>query len=357
MDKKILHIDMDAYFASIEQRDNVELRGKAIAVGGAERRGVVCAASYEERAFGVRSAMAGFQAKKLCKDLIFVKPRFDVYSAESKKIMSIFRQYTELVEPMSLDEAYLDISEYCLKNDVSAYKTAKKIKSQIYDVTGLRASAGVSFNKFLAKIASDYKKPDGLFAIIPSKAPEFIDKLDIAKVPGIGKVTAKKMNELGIHTCFDIKKQDVSYIAEKFGKSGVYFYNLLHLKLESKVVPSRVRKSLGVERTFDDDISDLGLLYEKLYEICERLSNLLIKKNMSGKTITLKIRYKSFVLNSRSKTLMHYINDFDSIHFIAKELLSSLITPTEPVRLLGVSISNLISGENYSVSTQLSLNL
>ncbi len=357
MINKIIHIDMDAYFAAIEQRDNPNLRGKPIAVGGNERRGVVSTASYEARPFGVRSAMPGFQAKKLCKDLIFVKSRFDVYVAESKKIMAIFKQFSDLVEPMSLDEAYIDVTQYCIENNITAYKTAKIIKKLIFQETGLRASAGVSFNKFLAKVASDYNKPDGLFVIEPKDAPEFIDKLPIEKVPGIGKVTATKMRELGINACYDIKKNDISYMAEKFGKSGIYFYELLHLKHQSQVRPSRVRKSIGAERTFFDDISDLTIMHQKLSEIAERVSNSLVKKDISGRTITLKIKYNNFQSNTRSRTLQHLVNDYDSIYNIAKELLYIPIPPNLPVRLLGISISNLNTGEQKSSPIQLTLDI
>lgn len=357
MENKILHIDMDAYFASIEQRDNPRLKGKPIAVGGSERRGVVAAASYEARPFGVRSAMPGHQAKKLCKDLIFVKPRFEVYVNDSKKIMSIFKRFTNLVEPMSLDEAYLDITEYCLNNNTTAYKTAKLIKKLIFQETKLKASAGVSFNKFLAKVASDYNKPDGLFVIQPKDAPEFIDGLAIEKVPGIGKVTATRMHELGIKTCFDIKKHDITFMADHFGKSGIYFHDLLNLKHKSSVSPSRIRKSLGAERTFLEDISDTEIMHQKLKEISEKISTSLIKKEISGKTITLKIKYSDFVVNTRSKTLQYQINDFESIYRTAKELLYTPFPPKEAIRLLGISISNLNTGHNAALPVQLSLDL
>lgn len=357
MESKIIHIDMDAYFASIEQRDNPKLKGKPIAVGGSERRGVVAAASYEARPFGVRSAMPGHQAKKLCKDLIFVKPRFEVYLNDSKKIMSIFKKFTHLVEPMSLDEAYLDVTEYCKNNNTTAYKTAKEIKRMILKETNLYASAGVSFNKFLAKIASDYKKPNGLFVIQPAEAPEFINQLPIEKVPGIGKVTAFKMKELGINTCHDIKKHDLTYMAEHFGKSGIYFYELLHLKHKSKVSPSRIRKSLGAERTFIEDITDLEVMHQKLKAISEKVSSSLVKKEISGRTITLKIKYKDFTVNTRSRSLNHLVNDEESIYKTAKDLLYTPFPPNEPIRLLGISISNLNTGHNAGVPVQLSLDL
>lgn len=357
MNKKILHIDMDAYFASIEQRDNPELRGKAIAVGGSGRRGVVAAASYEARKFGVRSAMAGMTAKKLCPELIFVKGNHQIYSEESKKIMSIFKDYSDLIEPMSLDEAYIDVTEYCENNNISAYKVAKEIKLKIKEKTQLTASAGVSFVKFLAKIASDFKKPDGLYVIQPKDAKEFIKTLPIQKVPGIGKVTAEKMNSMGIYLCSDIIKNDISFMIHNFGKSGAYFYNLLNLNVDNPVRTHRIRKSLGAERTFFEDISDIEIMKEKLKNISEKVSNSLIKKNISGKTITLKIKYNDFNVTTRSKTLHQYFNDYDTIYNLSNELLFIPVKPFKPVRLLGISISNLNTVKILSNTIQLRLDL
>lgn len=348
---------MDAYFASIEQRDNPKLRGKAIAVGGSERRGVVSAASYEARPFGVRSALPGAVAKRLCPELIFVKPRFDIYVRDSKIVMNIFRQFTDLVEPMSLDEAYLDVTDYCVKNNITAYKVAKLIRAKILKETNLVASAGVSFNKFLAKIASDFDKPDGLFVIQPQDADKFIDTLPIEKVPGIGKVTANKMKEIGIVTCLDIKKNDISFMAHHFGKSGIYFYDLLHLKIHPPVVSSRIRKSIAAERTFGEDVSDIELMLSKLKEIAEKLSNSMIKKDIAGKTITLKIKYYDFNLNTRSKTITQFVNDQESIYETAKDLLYTPVKPFKSVRLLGISISNLNTAQKDINYLQLKLDI
>jgi DNA polymerase-4 len=345
---------MDAYFASIEQRDNPELKDKPIAVGGSERRGVVAAASYQARTFGVRSAMSGYQAKKLCPNIIFVRPRFEVYVNESKKIMNIFKKYSNQIEPVSLDEAYLNVNSYCYEQNITAYKLAKLIKKDIYLDTQLIASAGVSFNKFLAKIASDYNKPNGLFVIQPKDAPSFIDNLPIEKVSGIGKVTTTKMKSMGINTCYDIKKHDVSFMIKNFGKSGAYFYALLNLELENNVNTQRERKSIAVERTFNNDIILINEMEEKLLNISEIISEKMIKKEILAKTITLKIKYNDFLINQRSKTLNHFINDKKIIFDVSKDLLIYPIKPFKPIRLLGISMSN-FKKDNYSYQLNIGL--
>jgi DNA polymerase-4 len=345
---------MDAFFASIEQRDNPDLRGKPIAVGGSKRRGVVAAASYEARPYGVRSAMPSVIAAKKCPALIFVKPRFDAYKESSDKIMSIFKSITPLVEPLSLDEAYLDVTEFCESNSITATDTAKIIKKKIKQSTELNASAGVSINKFLAKVASDYDKPDGLFVIKPNQAPKFIDELAIKKIPGIGKVTQEKMKELGINNGLDIKRRDRKFMEKAFGKMGAYFFDLVNLKIDNPVSPNRIRKSLGAERTFFEDITSLELMKEKLEEISIKISDSLTKREIAGRTITLKIKYNDFNLNTRSRTIEHYINDKDSILRFANELLLTPLKPQKPVRLLGISISNLDINEQSGRSNQLS---
>ncbi len=337
---KIIHIDMDAFFASIEQRDYPELRGKPIAVGYPERRSVVAAASYEARKYGIHSAMPSIIAMKKCPRLIFAPPRFEVYRQVSLKIMQIFNEYTDLVEPMSLDEAYLDVTNN-KKNLPSATKIAQLIKADIKKQTELTASAGVSFNKFLAKIASDYKKPDGLMVIRPEDADKFIDSLLIGKIPYVGEVTEKKMKELGIFTGGDLKKLPLDTLTKHFGKTGIYYFQVVRNQWFSPVTTEHERKSIGAERTFDEDITDGEELLKALKDVCEILIKRMNKKNLMGKTVTIKIRYSDFETKTRSKTLNFYINPDYELYSIARELFLSPIMPIKPVRLLGVQVSTL----------------
>lgn len=352
--RKIIHIDMDAFFASIEQRDNPHLRHRPVAVGGAGPRGVVAAASYEARKFGVYSAMASRIAKHKCPQLIFVKPRFDVYKAFSSEIMTIFRDYTDLVEPLSLDEAYIDVTEN-KKGMRSATIIAREIKISIKEKTRLTASAGISINKFLAKVASGMNKPDGLTVITPGEVHEFIKTLPIEKFFGIGKVTAAKMKALGIYNGSDLLELDQLELIRHFGKMGNYFYNVVRGEDNRKVKPERIRKSLGAERTFDNDIVSMKTLHEKLKSICEELGRRLAKSNVSGKTVTLKIKYFDFDLKTRSISLNTWQNDAEEIFKIAKNLLHSNNLPGKAIRLLGVSLSNLNNEINYDRSNQLTL--
>jgi len=338
--RKIIHIDMDAFFASVEQRDNPELRGKPIAVGGNKIRGVVAAASYEARKFGVHSAMPSKLAYKLCPQIIFVKPRFEVYKAVSDQIYEILRTYTDLVEPISIDEAYLDVTENKF-NIPSAKLIAIEIKEKIRKATKLTASAGVSFNKFLAKVCSDYKKPDGLFVVTPDGADAFIDQLPIGKIPGIGKVTEEKMHKLGIFTGKDLRERSEYFLIQHFGKPGSYFYHLIRNEVEDPVTPERIRKSIGSESTFERDIEDEKEMILALNEISKRLALRMEKHNIMGKTLTLKIKYFDFELNTRSRTVNNYINSYSEIFDMASELLFVPIKPMKPVRLLGIQISNL----------------
>lgn len=338
--RKIIHVDMDAFFASVEQRDNPELRGKPIVVGGAERRGVVAAASYEARKFGVHSAMPGFIAKQKCPELIFVRGSFDKYVSISRQIMEIFRSYTDLVEPMSLDEAYMDVTTN-KKNIRSATLIAKEIRKRIQQDTGLTASAGISFNKFLAKVASDFNKPDGMTLITPDIADEFVEELPVRKIPGVGKVTEAKMKNLNIHTGLDIKNLSMEKLTEYFGKTGSYFYRIVRHEYDSQVSPERIRKSIGAERTLMSDIAGLDEMEEALERIVNRLAQRMLKYNMRGKTITLKIKYHDFRQTTRSKTLNFFVNPETGLMGILKELLRTPVEPTSPVRLLGVSISSL----------------
>jgi len=337
--RKIIHVDMDAFYASVEQLDNPELKGKAIAVGGGGKRGVISAASYEARKFGVKSAMAGSLAIKLCPHLIFVKTNFDRYREISEKIRKIFHDYTDLVEPLSLDEAYLDVTNN-KKGNPSASMIAQDIRARILEDVGLTASAGISINKFTAKVASDYNKPNGQKTVNPEEVLEFLEQLDIRKFYGVGKVTAEKMYQKGIFTGLDLKQKSLTYLDENFGKSGRYYYNIVRGIQNSEVKSHRTRKSLAAERTFSENLSSEVFMLEKLKHIAEEVSRRLLKSKVAGKTVTLKIKYSDFTLQTRSKTLPYYIGDKDVILETAKDLLYQEKI-TNSVRLLGISMSNL----------------
>ncbi|WP_405200027.1 DNA polymerase IV [Christiangramia sp. LLG6405-1] len=337
--RKIIHVDMDAFYASVEQLDNPDLRGKPVAVGGSSQRGVVSAASYEARKFGVRSAMSSVMAKRNCPDLIFVKSNFERYREISAQIREIFYEYTDLVEPLSLDEAYLDVTEN-KKGLMSATLIAKKIRDQIKEKTGLNASAGISVNKFIAKVASDINKPNGQKTVPPEEVLEFLEDLDIRKFYGVGKVTAEKMYRLGIFSGKDLKSKTEEYLSEHFGKSGRHFYKVVRGIHHSEVKPHRTRKSLGAERTFNENISSEIFMLEKLKNIAEEIERRLKRSDIAGKTITLKIKYSDFTQQTRSKTISYYISSKDLILEIAKELLYQEKMKNS-VRLLGISLSNL----------------
>ncbi|WP_100613838.1 DNA polymerase IV [Confluentibacter citreus] len=354
--RKIIHIDMDAFFASVEQMDNPELKGKPIAVGGGGKRGVVSAASYEARKFGVKSAMAGNLAAKLCPELIFVRPHFERYAEISKKIRKIFYDYTDLVEPLSLDEAYLDVTEN-KKGNPSATLIAKDIRERIHKEIGLTASAGISINKFIAKVASDYNKPNGQKTVTPEEVIPFLEQLDIRKFYGVGKVTAEKMYQLGIFTGMDLKSKTIDYLDTHFGKSGRYYYYVVRGIHNSEVKPNRIRKSLAAERTFGENLSSEIFMLEKLEHIANEVSNRLSKSKVSGKTITLKIKYSDFTLQTRSKTLPYFISDKSIILETSKDLLFQEKL-NNSVRLLGIALSNLNTetikiSESKSISVQL----
>ena len=306
--RKIIHVDMDAFYASVEQLDNPDLIGKPIAVGGGGKRGVVSAASYEARKFGVKSAMSGSLAVKLCPELIFIKPHFDRYTDISKKIRKIFHDYTDLVEPLSLDEAYLDVTKN-KKGNPSASLIAEEIRARILNEVGLTASAGISINKFIAKVASDYNKPNGQKTVNPEEVLDFLEQLDIRKFYGVGKVTAEKMYQKGIFTGLDLKKKSLEYLDENFGKSGRYYYHIVRGIHNSEVKPHRTRKSLAAERTFSENLSSEIFMIEKLDQIAEEVSRRLLKSKVAGKTVTLKIKYSDFTLQTRSKTLPYYKGD------------------------------------------------
>lgn len=335
---------MDAFYASVEQMDNPALKGKPLAVGGAEKRGVVSAASYEARKFGVRSAMSGYLAKKNCPDLIFVPPRFERYKEISLKIRNIFFDYTELVEPLSLDEAYLDVTTN-KKGNPSASLIAEEIRQRIFDEVGLTASAGISINKFLAKVASDYNKPNGQKTVNPEEVISFLENLEIRKFYGVGKVTADKMYHLGIFTGKDLKQKSVEFLRENFGKSGDYYYHVVRGIHNSEVKPNRIPKSVGAERTFDENLSSEIFMLQRLENIATELEKRLKKSKISGKTVTLKIKYSDFTLQTRSKTLPYYIADKSLILETTKELLYQEKLENS-VRLLGISLSNLNTEKN-----------
>lgn len=349
--RKIIHIDMDAFYASVEQMDNPELKGKPLAVGGSEVRGVVSAASYEARKFGVRSAMSGIQAKRNCPDLIFVRPRFDRYKEISKKIRNIFHEYTDLVEPLSLDEAYLDVTQN-KKGNPSATLIAQEIRQRIFEEVGLTASAGISVNKFVAKIASDYNKPNGQKTVNPEEVEAFLENLDIKKFYGIGKVTTEKMYHLGIFTGKDLKSKSKEFLEEHFSKSGLHFYNIVRGIHNSAVKPNRIAKSVAAEHTFNENLTSEIFMVEKLERIAAELENRLKKYNISGKTVTLKIKYSDFTTQTRSKTLPYFIADKGLLLETAKELLFQE-RMKESVRLLGISLNNLNTEIKKTVVVQL----
>ncbi len=337
--RKIIHVDMDAFYASVEELDNPELKGKPLAVGGSERRGVVSAANYEARKFGVRSAMSGYLAKKNCPHITFVKPRYARYKEISQQVKAIFFEYTDLVEPLSLDEAYLDVTVN-KKGNPSATLIAQEIRKRIFDEIGLTASAGISINKFIAKVASDYNKPNGQKTVNPEEVLSFLEALEIRKFYGVGKVTAEKMYKLGIFTGTDLKKKSLEFLAAHFGKSGRHYYNVVRGIHLSEVKPHRIPKSVGAERTFSENLSSEIFMLERLEQIADELERRLKKSDIAGKTITLKIKYSDFTLQTRSKTLPYFVADKALILETAKELLYQEKMENS-VRLLGISLANL----------------
>jgi len=338
--RKIIHIDMDAFYASVEQRDRPELKGKPVIVGGdPHERGVVAACSYEARRFGIHSAMPSAKAHKLCPQAVFLRPRFDVYKAVSTEIMEIFYEYTDLVEPLSLDEAFLDVTNN-KKGTPSATMIAQEIRKKIHQKVGLSASAGVSFNKFLAKVASDFHKPNGTTVVTPDQAQGFIDRLPIRKFPGVGKVTEKKMLERGIKTGADLKRIDKGELIRLFGKSGGYFYHIAHGEDNRPVTSDRIRKSIGKEITLSEDIDDRDQMIEILERIAIKVETLLKRRKIKGRTITLKMKYFDFQSITRSITLKKRIDKATIIMKHVRLLLDNTGAGTRKVRLLGISISN-----------------
>lgn len=354
--RKIIHIDMDAFYASIEQRDNKSLKGKPVAVGSDQERGVISAASYEARKFGVKSAMSSMIAKKLCPQLTFVKGDMSKYRLASKQIMEIFHEYTDLVEPLSIDEAFLDVT-HNKKGIKSATEIAKRIKQQIKEKTELTASAGLSINKFLAKIASDLDKPNGLYIIHPNEVENFIDKLPVEKFFGVGQVTAQKMHKIGIHTGKDLKALSLEELTNRFGKNGEYFYAISRGKDKREVNPSRERKSVGTEYTFDNDLRGNFSQVVELYKIEQEQFERMKKNDFFGYTLTLKIKFSDFTQITKSLTKQEAIDSFEKLHAISKQLYYTVDFTSKAVRLIGLSVSNLHKNEiDQPDITQLTLN-
>jgi DNA polymerase-4 len=337
--RKIIHIDMDAFYASVEQRDDPALKGKAVAVGLPAKRGVVAAASYEARRFGVRSAMPSTIAMRKCAELVFVPPRFEVYRAVSREIQAIFKDYTPLVEPPSLDEAYLDVTDN-LKRIPTAWETAKEIRARIYEETRLTASAGVSCNKFLAKLASDHRKPNGQFAIVPEEAQAFVTALPVAKFHGVGPKTAAKMHALDIETGADLRGQTLAYLQGHFGRAGNWYYEIARGRDDRPVQPDRERKSAGSERTFAEDLTDPAGIEARVIEVSEDVWRWCEKTHARGRTVTVKIKWADFQISTRSRSMETAIATRDKLHEVALDLIRSVFPPPKGVRLVGVTLSN-----------------
>src|SRR5712692_4361195 len=342
--RKIIHIDMDAFYASVEQRDNPALRGRPVAVGGSRERGVVAAASYEARKFGVHSAMPSVTAKRKCPDLIFVKPRFDAYKAISLQIREVFAEYTPIIEPLSLDEAYLDVTKN-LKGIISATKIAEEIRARIRAETELTASAGVSYNKFLAKLASDHRKPDGLFVITPEMGSEFVETLPIRGLHGIGPATARKMAQLGVETGLDLKAQTLAFLQQHFGKAGSYYYWAARGVDERPVRADRIRKSVGAENTFAADLFTYEAARDALQEIVDKVWRYCEGSGIRARTVTLKVKFANFQQITRSRTGQMQVTTRGELEQLSNALLEPIFPVAKGVRLLGVSLSSLVAEE------------
>jgi DNA polymerase IV len=338
--RKIIHVDMDAFYASVEQRDNPDLRGKPVAVGGSRERGVVAAASYEARKFGVRSAMPSVTAKRQCPDLIFVKPRFEVYKAVSQQIREIFEEHTPIIEPLSLDEAYLDVTEN-LQNIPLARDVALAIRAKIKEVTGLNASAGISSNKFLAKLASDHRKPNGQYVITPEMGPPFVEALPVGKFHGIGPATSAKMNSLGLHTGLDMRNQTLDFMQAHFGKAGAYYYWISRGVDDREVRANRIRKSVGAENTFSSDLSEFESMAAELQPLIDKVWRHCEDKGARGRTVTLKMKFNDFEIITRSRSVPVAVSSREGLERLSIALLQNEMPVSKPVRLLGVSLSSL----------------
>jgi DNA polymerase-4 len=337
MMRKIIHIDMDAFYASVEQRDNPSLRGRPVAVGHAAKRGVVAAASYEARKFGVRSAMPSTTAARKCPELVFMPPRFEVYRAISQQIRVIFADYTPLIEPLSLDEAYLDVTEN-LRGLATATETAAQIRARIFQETSLTASAGISYNKFLAKLGSEQRKPDGQFVIPPDRGAAFVERLAVSKFHGVGPVTAEKMNRLGIQTGADLRAHSLEFLYQNFGKSGSWYFAIARGEDDRPVRPDR--KSSGSETTFQDDLTDLTAVEAGVLGQANEVWAWCQKANAYGRTVTVKIKYADFQIATRSRSVASVIASQAELHILSLELIRAVYPLRDGIRLVGVSISN-----------------
>jgi DNA polymerase-4 len=352
--RKIIHVDMDAFYASVEQRDDPSLKGKPVAVGGGHR-GVVAAASYEARRFGVRSALPAVTAKRRCPDLIFVKPRFDVYRAVSQQVRAIFADFTELVEPLSLDEAYLDVSED--RHGLgSARAIAEEIRRRIRAETGLTASAGVSYCKFIAKLASDHRKPDGLCVITPERGPDFVASLPVSRFHGVGPVTARKMERLGIHTGADLRAWSMTELEAHFGSSAHWYWRICRGIDDRQVKPDRPYKSVSAERTFDEDLTDPARLATELERIAGFAWTRIERAQVAGRTVTLKVKYGDFTLITRSRSFAAPVEDQLRFTSAGLNLLTALHPLSKGIRLLGLGLHNLV-GQRMEEPVQLGLEI
>ena len=346
---------MDAFYASVEQRDDPALRGKPVAVGGSRERGVVAAASYEARRFGVRSAMSSAVARRKCPELVFVRPRFDVYRDVSLQVRGILAEYTPMVEPLSLDEAYLDVTEN-LKGIPTATQVAQEIRARVRAQTGLTASAGVSYNKFLAKLASDHRKPDGLFVIPPERGAAFVETLDVGAFHGVGPVTAAKMNQLGIRTGLDLRAQSMAFLQERFGKSGAVYYWIARGVDERPVRADRIRKSVGAETTFSEDLTTPAAMRAQLRPLAEKVWTHCERSGTRGRTVTLKVKYADFQQVTRCRSFADVVPSLTVLEGTALDLLAPLLPVRMGVRLLGATLSS-FDNEEASTSQQLTLSL
>jgi DNA polymerase-4 len=351
--RKIIHVDMDAFYASVEQRDNPALRGQPVAVGHAAKRGVVAAASYEARKFGVRSAMPSTTALRQCPDLVFVPPRFEVYRAVSQQIRRILADYTPLIEPLSLDEAYLDVTVN-LRGIPTASATAEDIRSRILADTGLTASAGISYNKFLAKLGSDLRKPNGQFVITPEMGPDFVEELPVGKFHGIGPVTADKMKSLGIHTGADLRNQSLAFLQQHFGKAGAWYFAIARGEDDRPVTPDRPRKSSGSETTYAEDLTRPSEIEAGVRAMADDVWVWCEKHQAFGQTVTVKIKYADFRHVTRSRTMPAPVDTRDQLQQVSISLVQSVYPVSKGIRLLGVTISRF---HGASISKQLELGL
>ncbi|GAN86769.1 DNA polymerase IV [Komagataeibacter intermedius] len=352
--RRIIHVDMDAFFASVEQRDDPALRGRPLAVGDVGRRGVVAAASYEARRFGVRSAMPSVTALRKCPDLVFVPPRFDVYRAVSAQIHDVFSRFTPLIQPLSLDEAYLDVT-HPLQPYPSATAIAQDIRARIRAETGLTASAGISYNKFLAKLASDYRKPDGQFVITPRMGADFVATLPVERFHGIGPATAARMHALGIRTGLDLRQQPLSRLLRHFGKAADFYYGIARGIDERPVEVNRPRRSIGAERTFEVDIHDWTAAQDVIMDLSTRVWNRCAARSLTGITVTIKVKYNDFRQIVRGRTALEPVRDATDLADRALGLLASCFPPPRGIRLLGVTVSGLRAGDVLAAPRQLAL--